>query len=118
MSEPTIKAAREKAIEIFRKTNPPKIYPYNQLILRAYGEGFNAGVKVADEQTADPVDMIIFCPFCYTQHIDEPEPDNGWDNPPHHKHLCKPGDGGCGKEFEPARINTNGVLELQEATRK
>lgn len=35
-----------------------------------------------------------------------------WLNPPHHKHYCKPSEGGCGRTFEPAKINTNGVREL------
>lgn len=32
------------------------------------------------------IDMIIFCPRCGTQHVDESTPE--WPNPPHKSHLC------------------------------
>src|SRR5690242_7172001 len=80
------------------------------------------------------IPMVLHCPYCGTQHIDEPDLNtcqdcglgridhttlgmgcrsfNPWTNPPHRKHLCKPSDGGCGKNFQPAEINTNGVKKL------
>lgn len=57
-----------------------------------------------------PIDMILHCPNCGLQHIDEPDertPD--WDNPPHRSHLCH----GCGCIWRPADVPTNGVAAIQ-----
>ena len=64
---------------------------------------------------APPVDMVLHCPSCGIQHIDEPEPvvktaldPNGvltWTNPPHRSHLCH----GCGHIWRPSDVPTNGV---------
>jgi hypothetical protein len=56
---------------------------------------------------ARPVDMVLHCPACGLQHIDEATPE--WDNPPHRSHLCL----GCGHIWRPADIATNGVATLQ-----
>lgn len=48
----------------------------------SFGAGsvcFAAGVdigQVLDFISTIPIDMIIFCPVCGTQHVDEPEPDS------------------------------------------
>lgn len=66
-----------------------------------------------------PIDMVLFCPQCHTQHIDAPETQEVqlasgiaevplWRNPPHHKHLCAV----CGTLWKPARVATNGVQSL------
>ena len=71
-----------------------------------------------------PIDMILYCPKCGLQHIDEDEGAHmialdvllygePWRNPPHRSHLCKPGDGGCGHTWRPADIPTNGVAAIQ-----
>jgi len=64
-----------------------------------------------------PIDMVLFCPACGTQHIDasEYERDLGkgntsrtndvWTNPPHRSHLCS----SCGHIWRPADVPTNGV---------
>jgi hypothetical protein len=82
---------------------------------------------------ADPIDMILYCPNCGMQHIDQPESDTQytarlhesswwelggekpprWDNPPHKSHLCRKEDGGCGCIWRPADVATNGVAELK-----
>lgn len=70
---------------------------------------------------AEPVGMVLHCPKCRRQHIDEPElhhldlalewngldgvPDASWSNPPHRSHLCH----GCGHIWRPADVPTNGV---------
>lgn len=56
------------------------------------------------------VDMVLYCPYCFTQHIDAPEPPevSDWKNPPHRTHLCHE----CKKLFKPADIYTNGVDKL------
>lgn len=56
-----------------------------------------------------PVDMLLFCPHCGEQHIDEPEPDKEWQNPPHRSHLCH----FCKHVWRPADVPTNGVREIK-----
>jgi hypothetical protein len=55
------------------------------------------------------IDMVLHCPACGLQHIDAPEPENNWINPPHRSHLCH----GCGHKWRPADVATNGVAETQ-----
>ncbi len=68
-------------------------------IERAYGDAGDS----YDEPS--PVAMILFCPSCGMQHIDAPDLEKGWDNPPHRSHLC----GGCGHIWRPADVPTVGV---------
>jgi hypothetical protein len=70
-----------------------------------------------------PIPMVLHCPKCGLQHIDEPEPSKtanhytdylagispGWDNPPHRSHLCA----GCGHIWRPADVATTGVTAIQ-----
>src|SRR5215475_10184563 len=58
---------------------------------------------------ANPIDMILFCPQCGRQHIDEPQPEKSWDNPPHRSHECQQ----CGHVWRPADVPTNGVAEIK-----
>ncbi len=55
-----------------------------------------------------PIDVMLFCPKCGRQHIDAPEPETGWTNPPHKSHLCH----GCGTIWRPADVPTNGVAAI------
>lgn len=50
-----------------------------------------------------PIDMVLHCPACHTQHIDTI--DATWENPPHRSHLCA----NCGFVWRPADVDTNGV---------
>lgn len=52
-----------------------------------------------------PLDMVIHCPRCGEQHIDEPNAEIGWDNPPHKSHLCL----SCDIIWRVADVPTNGV---------
>jgi hypothetical protein len=86
------------------------------------------------DKVYEPIDMVLFCPMCGVQHIDEPEApkyepfkyavdENGtkypiipevpagpvWTNPPHRSHLCNE----CGCIWRPADVPTNGVLAIQ-----
>jgi hypothetical protein len=76
---------------------------------------------------AAPVDMVLFCPRCGTQHVDAPEDvdlfrstmlqigglreanPKPWTNPPHKSHLCHT----CGCIWRPADVPTNGVQALK-----
>src|SRR5687768_915593 len=55
---------------------------------------------------AAPVPMVLYCPYCFFQHIDTGE----WVTKPHKRHLCL--NPKCGLQFVPARIPTVGVEEL------
>lgn len=61
-----------------------------------------------DGDIAAPIPMILTCPCCRFRHIDAPEPERGWMNPPHKSHLCH----GCGCIWRPADVPTNGVSEI------
>ena len=71
-----------------------------------------------------PIDMVLYCPSCGEQHIDEPAPctssmcETGcacpqdciaWTNPPHRSHLCRR----CGCVWRPADVPTNGVKDIK-----
>ncbi|QOV06301.1 hypothetical protein CPT_Maja_081 [Burkholderia phage Maja] len=53
------------------------------------------------------IDMILFCPACCAQHIDEPHGE--WTNPPHRSHLCV----FCETVWRPADVPTNGVRTIK-----
>lgn len=70
-----------------------------------------------------PIDMVLYCPNCGTQHVDAPESPmetnaiaslsgvpmtSLWSNPPHRSHLCH----SCGCIWRPADVPTNGVLAV------
>jgi hypothetical protein len=57
-------------------------------------------------QPERPIPMILHCPACRLQHIDEATSD--WDNPPHRSHLCH----GCGHIWRPADVATDGVAAI------
>ena len=57
----------------------------------------------------DSIAMLLFCPRCDRQHVDAPEPEKGWDNPPHRSHQCK----ACRYVWRPADVATTGVRTLQ-----
>lgn len=80
--------------------------------------------------TAEPIDMILFCPRCGTHHIDVPEDETAfrhrmeafslvaepqdsypsrWTNPPHKSHLCH----NCYAVWRPADVPTNGVAHIK-----
>lgn len=67
---------------------------------------------VRQEDTASlakPIDMVLFCPACGTQHVDAPQPLKEWSNPPHRSHLCHE----CGHIWRPADVPTNGVDDIR-----
>jgi hypothetical protein len=58
-----------------------------------------------------PIDMVLFCPSCGTQHIDAPDPQKNWDNRPHRSHACQ--NPACGHQWRPADVDTNGVRAIK-----
>lgn len=99
-------------------------YKLGEEIVRRWNENKPSEVK--------PIDVVLFCPNCYYQHIDEANPlscqecgagkddhnnqDNGtcpefapWLNPPHKKHRCYI----CNHVWRPANVPTNGVKEIK-----
>jgi hypothetical protein len=59
------------------------------------------------EDAKSPIDMVLHCPKCHTQHVDAP--DHQWTNPPHRSHLCHE----CGHVWRPADVPTNGVAAVK-----
>ena len=87
-------------------------------------EAADAWAEMASEveRLSAPIDMILHCPACLEQHIDEPEMHaqivdgvdvgddvEGWTNPPHRSHLCQH----CGFQWRPADVATNGVAKIK-----
>lgn len=71
----------------------------------------HARTKVMNDALAklrEPIPMVLWCPVCGTQHIDKPQLDRGWDNPPHRSHECQ----GCGLVWRPADVPTTGVERI------
>ncbi len=53
----------------------------------------------------------LFCPQCGAQHVDAPDTEQGWDNPPHRTHKCH----ACGHLWRPYPVATFGVLAQRPA---
>ncbi len=62
-------------------------------------------------ESETPIKVVIHCPRCGVQHIDLPDPENGWFNPPHRSHACQTE--GCGTIWRPANIATEGVERIE-----
>jgi len=58
---------------------------------------------------AQPVPVLLFCPHCGEQHIDAPDADKDWTNPPHRSHECQ----FCGWVWRPSDTATTGVLKIE-----
>lgn len=70
-------------------------------------------------KTPTPINMVLHCPRCHAQHIDEADDaaeslrkgslgEPVWANPPHRSHLCH----NCGCIWRPADVPTNGVEKV------
>ena len=123
MNTPTIEQIMSCCVEAGQRLGvsvkePPAIElaemaPYLQTLATVILERHSVGQK--------PIDMLLFCPMCHTQHIDAPEQGQlisggpnagrvrpGWTNPPHRSHLCH----SCGCIWRPADVPTNGVGKI------
>jgi hypothetical protein len=82
-----------------------------------------AALAQSPAPAAKPIPMLLWCPKCHVQHIDDvesvlawtggsaPEPSHDeitWDNPPHRSHLCH----ACGCIWRPADVATEGVRSI------
>lgn len=72
--------------------------------------------RAESEAGVTPIDMVLVCPKCNTQHIDAPdEPGTAmagiprWTNPPHRSHKCHC----CGHVWRPSDVETNGVAAVK-----
>lgn len=84
----------------------------------AVREAFLAGAQWQRDQ---PIDMVLHCPACGMQHIDEADADDEqtthspmverWTNPPHRSHLCQ--NSACRHVWRPADVATNGVATVK-----
>lgn len=78
-------------------------------VIKAINTAIHAKFVSPLEGSGSPLDMLLWCPKCNAQHIDEPS--EGWDNPPHRSHLCHD----CGCIWRPADVPTNGVKDIKTA---
>ena len=79
-----------------------------QVELKRLNAALDKWEKNRDAAFADnpaPIDMLLFCPKCNAKHIDRPQPEKNWDNPPHRSHECQ----FCGTVWRPSDSPTNGV---------
>ena len=80
---------------------------YGETVTVCYADDVSA-LEAENERLLKPIDVLLFCPSCKGQHVDAPEPENDWTNPPHRKHLCHV----CGNIWKAAEVPTNGVAIL------
>lgn len=74
-----------------------------------FEDGYLVNVAALIEENNRPVDLLLFCPNCGTQHIDAPDKRTPeWTNPPHRSHLCHD----CATIWRPADVPTNGVAKI------
>lgn len=118
--------AQRRAVEDADQFRRPNIGGlHSNTVREACRAGLKAALAAAPQPSsapapAEPIDMVLHCPKCGLQHIDEPEPELGpnfdgsgdallWPNPPHRSHLCH----GCGHIWRPADVPTNGVKAVK-----
>lgn len=94
-------------------TAEPYAYARKNGVLTCVRCGHYSSARVCDRcnapaAAAEPIPMVLHCPKCGTQHVDAPEPEKGWTNPPHKSHLCH----ACGTIWRPADVPTNGVAAI------
>ncbi len=70
-------------------------------------------IAEALEEEEQPFPIILHCPRCHQQHVDEIDEVNnpGWLNPPHTSHKCLTP--GCDTIWRPADYPTEGVRNIQ-----
>jgi hypothetical protein len=82
----------------------------NNLEMFARANRFTEFVRIYEPGTdPQPVDLLLYCPNCGRQHVDQPQPEKDWSNPSHRSHECQH----CFWKWRPADVPTNGIAELQ-----
>jgi hypothetical protein len=95
-----------ETLEALREWAASRYGRYHEVSCSHFRDELDAILRSAPQAPpADPIPMVLYCPRCDTQHIDAPEPEKGWTNPPHKSHLCH----GCGLVWRPASVPTTGV---------
>ncbi len=128
-----LKMSRRMVAKMCSETRPPKMSippsadDEDMFICQTLADAMET-IKAYSEAQQKPVDMLLFCPNCGEQHVDEAKPDacetcgqnlqgcacetfTAWLNPPHKSHRCSY----CNHVFRPADVPTNGVLQIQTA---
>lgn len=128
--------AREYLIRNFGEPMPGSIITPKQApeLMADFARTIVTDYERVKAENEKPVDMILLCPRCQFQHVDEPDfesckncggqrdahkplkTESGiwcnnfeeWNNPPHRKHRCLK----CNHVWKPALIATNGVQAL------
>jgi hypothetical protein len=98
---------REHVVAVLQCESEPHVIEDAVAIVKQAADAL--AFAAAPRSEVPPVDMLLFCPKCGLQHIDEPDertPDGS--NPPHRSHLCH----GCGCIWRPADVPTNGVVRI------
>lgn len=101
--------------------HPKNIDPLGVFPMRKMAEKFVDHPLYANQCEIRPVktppavvDMLLYCPNCGTQHIDAPQPEKNWTNPPHRSHECQ----SCSWTWRPSDAFTNGVEVIQTKGRR
>ncbi len=96
----------------FLHDDPASFRGSDYFLFKAIIEALRGASGGGAERTDAPINIVLHCPTCGLQHIDEPvgewdgEP---WTNPPHRSHLCH----GCGCIWRPADIATTGIAAVE-----
>jgi hypothetical protein len=85
-------------------SNPARQAPEIFRIVQVYLDRY-----AAPSSETKPLEMRLYCPNCKAQHIDQPQPEKGWTNPPHRSHECQ----SCGCVWRPADVPTTGVETIK-----
>jgi hypothetical protein len=95
------------------KTFPEAVARAEAIAWKMISEAEAKGRKEVEAWKA-PIPMLLYCPNCGAQHIDAPQPEKGWTNPPHKSHECQHcfGPDGDGYTWRPCDRPTNGVAAL------
>jgi hypothetical protein len=101
----------------------PEILEYRNRVLKFMSETSGDAYRELAATFETPIPMVLFCPGCGAQHIDEPDEDAGtysdgretkWANPPHRSHLCQY----CRCVWRPADVPTIGVQSIKTRGQK
>jgi rubredoxin len=105
--EERLTEGRDLISKLCSQGRPPRM----SIPVNAADEDFFLIVTLEDALNAlqSPMPIITYCPKCGAKHVDAPNPEMNWDNPPHKSHLCHV----CGYVTRPADFPTTGVAEIK-----